>query len=1061
MKIMISFIAAMFLLLNILVAQKTISGKVYDEQTKLPLEGVTVKIKNGASVHTDSAGYFAIRYNIPAPTLLLSSVGYYSLEIKAGAKQDAFFLKPHAVEMDQVTVSTGYQQLPKERSTGSFEKIDNKLLNRAVGTNILNRLEGVTSSLYFSKVLGTPQLFIRGLSTIQGNTAPLIVLDNFPYDGDINNINPNDVESITVLKDAAAASIWGARAGNGVIVITTKKGKYAQPSRLSFSSTLTVEQRPDIYKDRNFINSKDYISLEKYLFARGQYDGDLVDTYSYPVVSPVVEILSRERAGTISSTEADAQINALSGNDVRSDYEKYFYRKAVTQNYSLGLSGGSEKINYVLNAGFDKNQLALTGNDTRRNNFYSAVNIKPFRNLEVSSSITYTDSKSANNGIGSVYPGGGKGNIYPYARLADDSGHAIAVVKDYRYGYLDTAGSGLLEDWYYRPLDEIKNEIHTARTREILLNLAISYQFNKQLSLQVLGQYQQSNNESRDFYNSNSYFARNLVNQYTNIIDGSPVYNIPPGGVLDKTYSAVSAYSLRTQVNYNAAFGSFSQLNMIAGAETRENKMSSQGNRVYGYNDNILTYSNVDYVNLVPLYDNLGYGYVPDNSSFASIDNRYVSFYANAAYSYKNKYTVSASVRKDASNLFGVNTNQKWNPFWSTGFGWKVSDESFYHVGWLPVLKVRITYGYSGNINNGLSALAIITYSSLPASVTNLPFAFATEPSNPDLRWERTGTINYGIDFATQKDRLSGSIEYYIKKSSDLLTLVPIDPTLGAQGSFLTKNAADLTANGIDIKLNSRWQFGEVKWEGQLLFSYIRNKVTRYLLEYDNKSAYVTSGEIITPLAGKDPYSLISYQWGGLDPVNGDPIGYIDGKPSKDYVSLVQPKTFNDLVVKGTTRPPYYSSFRNSFYYKGFGLSANVVFKWGFYFRRSALGYYSLFNYWNMNSEYAQRWQKPGDDKTTNVPSLIYPADVNRDIFYGNSEATVEKGDNIRLQDVRLSYDLPTKLTGKKVMNELQLFLYLNNVGIIWRANKLGIDPDYGMGLPAPRSISIGLKANF
>ncbi|MDQ2719433.1 MAG: SusC/RagA family TonB-linked outer membrane protein [Bacteroidota bacterium] len=957
MKIIISFIAAFLLLLNTSVAQKTISGNVYNEQTKLPLEGVTVKIKNGTSVHTDSAGYFIVRYNGNAPTLLLSSVGYFPLEITGGGKQNVFFLLPYVIAMDEVTVSTGYQQLPKERSTGSFEKIDNKLLNRAVGSNVLDRLENVTSSLYFSKVLGTPELFIRGLSTIQGNTAPLIVLNNFAYDGDINNINPNDVESITVLKDAGAASIWGARAGNGVIVITTKKGKYTQPSRLSFSSTLTVEQRPDIYKSRNFINSPDYISLEKYLFSQGQYDGDLADMYSYPVVSPVVEILSRERNGIISSTEADAQISALSKNDVRRDYEKYLYRKAVTQNYSLGLSGGSEKINYLINAGFDKNQLALTGNDTRRSSFYSAINIKPVRRLEVNSSITYTDARSSNNGMGSVLPGGGKGSIYPYARLADDSGNHLAIAKDYRYGYIDTTGQGLLEDWHYRPLDQIKNETHTTQNQEILFNLGISYQFDKQLSFEVKGQYQRSNNESRDFYNSNSYFARNLLNEYTNIIVGSPAYNIPQGGVLDKTNSSVDAYSLRTQVNYNAVFGD-NQLNMIAGAETRENKISAQGNRVYGYNDNILTFTNVDYVSLFQLYDNLGYGYIPDNSSFSSMDNRYISLYANGAYSYKNKYTISSSVRKDASNLFGVSTNQKWNPFWSTGVSWKISDESFYHLSWLPFLKARITYGYSGNINNGLSALAIITYSSLPSSVTNLPFAFATQPSNPDLRWERTGTINYGIDFATQKNKLSGSIEYYIKKSSDLLTLVPIDPTLGTQGNYLVKNAANLTANGIDIKLNSELEYRGIKWEGQLLFSYVRNRVTRYQLEYDNKSAYVTSGEIITPLADKDPYSIISYRWGGLDPANGDPIGYIDGKTSKDYASIVQPKTFNDLVVKGTTRPPWFGSFRNSFYYKGFGLSANIVFKWGYYFRRSAIDYSALFNNWSMNSEYTQRWQK-------------------------------------------------------------------------------------------------------
>lgn len=1050
-------------MVNTSMAQKIIHGKVYNEQTKLPLEGVTVKIKNGASTHTDSSGYFTIRYSGNTPTLLFSSIGYYPMEEPAGADQKTFFLKPHALEMAEVTVSTGYQQLPKERSTGSFDKIDNTLLNRATGSNILDRLEGVTSSLYFSKVLGSSQLFIRGLSTINGNTAPLIILNNFPYDGDINNINPNDVESITVLKDAAAASIWGAQAGNGVIVITTKKGKYSQPAKFSFSSTVTVQQEPDVYKDKGFMNPGDFISLEKYLFAQGFYDGDLADVYSYPVISPVVEILSKERDGTISPTDADALINALSKNDVRRDYEKYLYRKAITQQYSLGLSGGSEKINYLINAGLDKNQLSLTGNDTRRNTFYSAINIKPIRRLEINSSITYTDSKSllngSYNGNGAVKPGGSKTMIYPYARLADDQGNAQATVRDYRYGYIDTTGQGLLEDWHYRPLDELKEENHSVLNQEALINLGLSYEISKQLSLEVKGQYQRNNNAQRDFYSSDSYYARNLVNEYTNIVDGNAILNIPAGGILDDIHSSVSAYNIRAQANYNTSFGKSHRLNMIAGAETRENKLSSQGNRVYGYNDNILTYTNVDYVSTFNLYDNLGANTIPDNSSFAGILNRYVSLYGNGAYSFQDKYILSASVRKDASNLFGVNTNQKWNPFWSTGLAWKISDESFYKFSWMPFLKARVTYGYSGNIDNGLSALPIISYSS-SSPVTNLPYALATQPSNPNLRWEKTATTNWGLDFATKKNWLNGSIEYYLKKSSDLFEPVPIDPTIGA-GNILTENAANLLTKGMDIKLNSTLVFNSIRWEGLLLFSYVKSKVTKYLFDFDTKDAYVGIGYNISPLQGGDPYALISYRWGGLDPDNGDPIGYIDGKTSKDYYTITHPTTFNDLVVKGTTRPPYFSSFRNSFYYKGFGLSANIVFKWGYYFRRSALIYYTLFNNWIMNSEYAQRWQRPGDEKITNVPSLTYPADENRDLFYANSEATVEKGDNIRIQDIRLSYDLNSKGFNKKTVKDVQIFLYLNNVGILWRANKLGIDPDYGTGLPAPFSTSVGIKANF
>jgi TonB-linked SusC/RagA family outer membrane protein len=1044
-----------------LLAQRNINGKVFDEQTKMPLGGVTVKVNSGKSVITDSSGFFYVLLEQADSAVLFTRAGYVELNLHWDQLKDhSFYLQPKVLTIEEVTVATGYQNVPKERATGSFEKIDNKLFNRSTGTNILNRLEGVTSGLYVSRVTGNPEFFIRGLSTIQGSTAPLIILDNFPYEGDISNINPNDVESITVLKDAAAASIWGASAGNGVVVITSRKAKYLQPVRLTLNSTVIIEDKQNLFKDKAFINTPDYIALEKFLFSKGKYDGDLADNNVYPVVSPIVEILAKQRAGLLSAAQADAQISALSQYDVRNDYEKYIYRKAITQQYALQLSGGSDRVSYLLSGGRDQGLAGIVGNDFRRTTFYSAINLKPLRGMEISSSINYTDTKTNNNGTASISPGAGKVKLYPYARLLDDNGNALAVVKDYRSGYIDTAGAGLLKDWHYRPLDEIRHQDIRNMGQDMIARLGIKYALNKQWSMELRGQYEKNNMENRALYDPNSYYARNLVNRYSNIIGATVTLNIPNGGILDERYSSISAYNARAQVNYDAALGKWHKLNLMAGAESRENQLSSQSTRVYGYNDDLLTYANVNYITSFKLYGRLGSATVPTQNGFAGVLNRYLSVYANGAWSFYNRYTLSASVRKDASNLFGVNTNQKWNPFWSTGFSWKLSNESFYRLHWLPLLTARATYGYSGNINNGLSALAIIAYGSA-SPVNNLPFALATQPSNPNLKWERTGTTNLAIDFGTIKNKVTGSLEYYVKKSSDLFMPVFIDPTIGTSGGYLTENGANLTTSGMDIKLNTTCSFGNCRWEAQLLLNYVRSKVTSYAYENPNKGAYASVGYTITPIVGKDPYALISYRWGGLDPATGDPMGYINGQLTKNYQSLVQPTSFNDLVVEGTTRPPYFGSFRNSFYVKRFGLSANIIAKWGYYFRRTGLQYDGLFNNWNMNDEYAQRWQKPRDENSTNVPSLTYPADANRDKFYLNSEATVEKGDHIRLQDIRLSYDLPTVNHWRKIFQQAQCFVYGNNLGILWKANTKGIDPDYRVGLPAPRSWSMGVKLIF
>lgn len=1060
MKKLFSLIAAIFMLMHTASAQKTISGKVFNKETGFPIVGVTVNT-NGSSAITDSTGYFSIRTSTNSSKIYLSSVAYSSLELSVSEiKSNRFYLEPHARLMDEIIVSNGYQQLPKERSTGSFDKIDNKLLNRSTSSNILDHLEGITSGLFFSKTSGSNDLYIRGLSTIKsGASAPLIILNNFPYNGSINQINPNDVESITVLKDAAAASIWGASAGNGVIVITTKKGNYQQPTHISFSSTFITGDKPDLYKDRNFMSSSDFISVEKFLFSKGFYNGTLSNTYTFPVVSPVVEILAQQRDGTISDEKANAEINALSNYDVRSDYLKYLYRRSSTQQYSLGISGGSDKMNYLLNTGFDKNRFSVIGDGNRRNTFYASVNLKPFRKVEINSSVTYTDSRATNNGSSSVNPGSGKANIYPYARLADGNGNPLVVTKDHRSAYIDTVGHALLKDWHYKPLEDMANQDINTQSQDFLLNLGLKYLFNPKLSFQLQGQYEKITNVNTNFYNGDSYYARNLINMYTSIVDNVAVLNIPDGGILDKDFNSGENYNFRAQLNYITTTKKDDQLSLLAGSEVRENKFSSQSDRLYGYNDNLLTFSNVDYTDEFDITGSFGSNNIPYYTGLSGTDNRYLSLFANGGYTYRNKLTLSGSVRKDASNLFGVNANQKWNPFWSTGIAWKLSNESFYNLHWLPLLKFRITYGYSGNIDNTLSALAIIHYS--PSSrVTNLPYAYAKQPSNPDLKWERTGITNYGIDFAIPKNALSGSLEYYIKKSSDLFIPVRIDPTIGVPGSLVTQNAGDLTTKGIDIKLNTSLEFNKIKWEGQLLLSYVRSKVTSYKFDYSDKGAYVSSGLVIRPLEGEDPYAIVSYKWAGLEHETGDPQGYLDGKISKDYYHLIHPTSISDLVIKGSARPPYFGSFTNSFYFDHFGLSANIVFKWGYYFMLSALQYNGLYNNWAMNSQFSQRWQKPGDEEHTNVPSMPYPSNYYRDQFYKSSEVNVDKGDNIRLQDIRLSYDFSFE-GSKRTFRDLQLFFYMNNVGIIWRANHEGVDPDYGFGLPSPHTYSMGLKSNF
>src|SRR5690242_17769935 len=393
-----------------------ITGKILSSKDHTPLAGATLIFKKSqTSFITGDDGNFTLKLAANEDTLIVRRLGYQTKQITVNESTNApliVTLEETNTQLGEVVVSTGYQNIPKERATGSFDFIDNKLLNRSVSTDILSRLQGVTSSLLFDpNNQNDLEISVRGRSTIFANSQPLIILDNFEYDGDISNINPNDVESITVLKDAAAASIWGAKSGNGVIVITTKKGKYDSAPKVSFNSNVTITGKPDLFYMPT-MSSADYTGVEKYLFSQGYYDGALTDL-NFPPVTPVVEILNNLRNGTINAPEATAQINALSQHDVRNDLLKYFYRTSLNQQYAVNLSGGGTYNQYYVSAGYDKNLNNLVGNRYSRisinaNNTYSLIQHK----LDITTGILFTQTAIQNNGTdpSQLY------FLYPYAQ---------------------------------------------------------------------------------------------------------------------------------------------------------------------------------------------------------------------------------------------------------------------------------------------------------------------------------------------------------------------------------------------------------------------------------------------------------------------------------------------------------------------------------------------------------------------------------------------------------------------------------------------------------------------
>jgi TonB-linked SusC/RagA family outer membrane protein len=1044
--------------------KRKISGSVTAADDGTALAGVNVIVKGTTSgTSTDANGKFTLEVS-DNQVIIVSFIGYRQVELPVnGQSEVAIQLIEDIATLGEITiVSTGYQQVPKERVNGSFVQVDNQLLNRRVGTDVLSRMEDVTSGLIFNRNIAGKKndISIRGMSTISSQSQPLIVIDNFPYDGDINNINPNDVESITVLKDAAAASIWGARAGNGVIVITTKKGSSNQAPKISVNSNITIAQRPDLFYESR-MSSSQMIENEQRLFNKGYYT-TAETSYSSPL-TPAVELMIANRDGLLSDADLNAKLTTLGNQDIRKDYEAFLYRKSVNQQYAVNLTGGSAVNRYYLSAGMDRNLDNLQGNQYTRvtlnlNNSWTALKDR----LTINAGVYYSqnNTQTDNEGIPSItYTA--TNAMYPYARLKDDHGNNLSLTKDHRLSFIQQAQNNGLLNWQYSPLDEIRATDNQDKLTDYRINASINYRLLEGLNAEVLYQYWQGNNERRVLHKDNSYFARNLVNSYSSIdADGMVTTPIPAGGILDLRHLNSQSNSLRGQLNYNKVYGNH-EVNALAGYERREINTAGSTARNYGYNDELATTQRVNYTGYFSKYDNpFSGGTIPYIDAQESLTDRYVSFYGNAGYTFKKRYSISGSARRDQSNLFGVRTNQKSVPLWSSGIGWTISEEDFYKSSLLPYLKLRLTYGANGNINKQTAAYTT-AYSLGYDEITGLPYSVIQNPGNPNLKWEKVNIINSGLDFESKNRRIYGSVEYYRKAGKDLIGTRPFAPSSGVD--TFTGNFSSTQVNGVDLVLNSLNVDQQVKWNTTLLFSFVKEKVTDYETEtpvYSLLQNGPGTAGFFAPLKGKPLYAVYSYAWGGLDHETGNPQGYTDGVLNTDYNSIISTTTQQKLIYHGPARPTAFGSVRNTIAWKNIALSFNISYRLGYYFRGRSVLYNQVLNGYVSHGDYGNRWQQPGDEQHTHVPSLPETVDNNRETFYTYSEVLVQKGDHVRLQDVSLNYTLDNALLRRLPFSRIEVYSYINNIGVIWKAASGNIDPDYPTIKPS-RSIAFGARFIF
>src|SRR5690606_31178621 len=438
---------------------------------------------------------------------------------------------------------------------------------------------------------------------------------------------------------------------------------------------------------------------------------------------------------------------------------------------------GVPKSASLFSFGYDRNRSNAVGDGFARVNLNLQNTFQPLRSLEISVGLKYAHMAQDNNSLQNlqmtlVRP------MYPYATLIGENGEGLPVERDYRSSYIETLGDTPLLDWRYRPYDELQLADNSGIVRNTLFSSRVKYGIAHGLSAEMNYQLEYQPSSTRNYYSLDTYYTRNLINQFTALDGAVPETSIPLGGILDRSATDLTAHAARGQINYDNVWNKHA-LSAIVGAEVRQAKSSFTQHRLYGYDEQTLTSNIVNYVDRFPQFDNLASpAVIPSLNGESGAIQRFVSFYGNSSYTYDNKYMLSFSVRRDASNLFGVETNEKWTPLWSAGGRWNIGNERFYNFSLLPVLKLRTTYGYSGNVKPNALAITTLDYRGI-SRIGRFPYAIVLNPPNPALRWEKLATFNIGLDFGSARNIINGSIEYYRKTSTDLIAPVNANTTTG------------------------------------------------------------------------------------------------------------------------------------------------------------------------------------------------------------------------------------------------------------------------------------------
>ncbi|GEN69946.1 SusC/RagA family TonB-linked outer membrane protein [Chryseobacterium lathyri] len=1089
--------------------KKTITGKIEDENTSGVIVGASVKIETqsvstktdlegiiesvSVGTVTDKSGKFILEIPADTKSVLISYPGYESRIIQISEDKTNYTVRliPEVTDKNKIqeVIITGYQKIEKRKQTSAVSTVKMDNISQAGVASVDQMMAGQIAGVVVTPETGAPgspaKIRIRGTASLSGPQDPLWVVDGLPLEGNdvpnfsdkdnidqlqnfsIAGLNPNDIEDITILKDAAATAIYGARAANGVISITTKKGKKGT-MKLNFSADTFVTARPDF--DRlNLLNASEKVDLELMLASRADltYRADKGEVMRILMKNSQLDAFRNGGLGALNSFTRQ-QIDGLRNNNT--DWGKLLYRNAINKQYGLSLSGGSDRSDYYFSLGYYDEEGTTIGTGFERYNLTLKNNYKISDKLNAGISVFGTRSEKESfmtDADASASPVNYSRNANPYMNPFNPDG-SYSYDKDID-GFADT----------YIPfnfLEERENTEYTLKNQSLKAILDLEYKASKSLRFTSQLGIQYDTNKTEKYAGQETYFTRKMKEGTRYYKDGAYRYFLPAGDIKQNWNNDFFQYNWKLQGLYSTRINSVHEIDLMAGTEIRKTEDNTTVTRAFGFNSLTKTGTPI----IFPNSDYAGDKKYETYREMPTVENAYASMFATASYTYDQKYTFFGSVRYDGTNLFGVNKKYKYLPIWAVSGSWLVTKENFMkNVPLISNLRLRASYGLQGNIDRNTSPFFIGEYGEaniLPGTKEEI-INVITAP-NDKLRWEKTTNVNLGLDLGLFKNRINLTADVYSRKGTDMISMK--ETPLETGFNYTMMNWGSLTNKGFELAVSTRNIDNEnFKWSTTINFAHNKSNV---ITEQPRQNSMLPSRE------GLPVNAVFALKTAGMDE-NGNPMFWKGNEKVKieDFFKLYDvyeeflpgqlvgtKLTAEEMrglfTYVGDRDPKFTGGIINTFKVHNFDLTVSAAFNFKQTVMRSP-------SYRGMNLDRGRNYTRDIYEAGISLPAITSPDMESNPGWMGNKWLTDSPNNTyglldiwakeisyLRISSIRLGYTLPKEFTNPMGISSLRLSVEGRNLFVFSNGYKGYFDPEtYGniYAQPIAKSVTIGFNVSF